>query len=70
EQLLAGIPYVFFILLVKYFIEQPYLQLAIISVLSISWFFILHFILLQNSIIKQEFLLFFKKDKTKAPLPI
>jgi len=70
EQLLAGIPYVFFILFVKYFIEQPYLQLAIISALSVSWFFILHFILLQNSIIKQEFLLFFKKDKTKAALPI
>jgi O-antigen/teichoic acid export membrane protein len=61
EQLLASIPYVIIIIFIKFLIVAPYAQISIISLLSLVWFFIFHFIILKNGLIKEQVVLFFNK---------
>ena len=61
EQLLAGIPYVIIIIFIKFLIVNPYAQISIISLLSLVWFFIFHFVILKNGLVKEQVVLFFNK---------
>ena len=61
EQLIAGIPYVIIIIFIKFLIVTPYAQISIISLLSMVWFFIFHFIILKNGLVKEQVVLFFNK---------
>jgi O-antigen/teichoic acid export membrane protein len=61
EQLLAGIPYVIIIIFIKFLIVTPYAQISIIILLSMVWFFIFHFIILKNGLVKEQVVLFFNK---------
>jgi O-antigen/teichoic acid export membrane protein len=61
EQLLAGIPYVIIIIFIKILIANPYAQISTISLLSMVWFFIFHFVILKNGLVKEQVVLFFNK---------
>jgi len=61
EQLFAGIPYVIIIIFIKFLIVNPYAQISIISLLSMIWFFIFHFVILKNGLVKEQVVLFFNK---------
>ena len=61
EQLLAGIPYIIIILFIKFSIVNPYSQISVISLFSMVWFFIFHFIILKNGLVKEQVVLFFNK---------
>ena len=61
EQLLAGIPYVIIIIFIKFLIVNPYTQMSTISLLSMVWFFIFHFVILKNGLVKEQVVLFFNK---------
>ena len=62
EQLLAGIPYIIIIIFIKFLIVNPYVQISVISLLSMLWFFIFHFIILKNGLVKEQVVLFFNKE--------
>ena len=66
EQLLAGIPYIIIIIFIKFLIGNPYAQISIISLLSMVWFILFHFIILKNGLVKEQVLLFFKKEVKQA----
>ena len=61
EQLLAGIPYVIIIIFIKFLIANPYAQISVICLLSMLWFFIFHFVILKNGLVKEQVILFFNK---------
>jgi O-antigen/teichoic acid export membrane protein len=61
EQLIAGIPYVIIIIFIKFLIVNPYAQISTISLLSLVWFFIFHFVILKNGLVKEQVVLFFNK---------
>ena len=54
EQLFAGIPYVIIIIFIKFLIVNPYAQISTISLLSMIWFFIFHFVILKNGLVKNH----------------
>ena len=66
EQLIAGIPYIIIIIFIKFLIGNPYAQISIISLLSIVWFILFHFIILKNGLVKEQVLLFLKKEVKQA----
>ena len=66
EQLLASIPYIIIIICIKLQIANPYLQLSIIGIASLAWFALFHFILLKNGLVKEQVLLFLKKEVKQA----
>ena len=61
EQLFAGIPYVIIIIFIKFIIVNPYAQISTVSLLSMIWFFIFHFVILKNGLVKEQVVLFFNK---------
>jgi len=61
EQLLAGIPYVIIIIFIKFLIVSPYIQISSISLLSMVWFILFHFVILKNGLVKEQVVLFFNK---------
>jgi O-antigen/teichoic acid export membrane protein len=66
EQLLAGIPYIIIIICIKLLIANPYFQLSVIGIASVAWFALFHFILLKNGLVKEQVLLFLKKELKQA----
>ena len=66
EQILACIPYIILIICIKILIANSYLQLSIISICSLGWFMLFHFVLLKNGLVKEQVLLFLKKGVKQA----
>jgi O-antigen/teichoic acid export membrane protein len=66
EQILACIPYIILIICIKILIVNSYLQLSIISICSLGWFMLFHFVLLKNGLVKEQVLLFLKKGVKQA----
>jgi O-antigen/teichoic acid export membrane protein len=66
EQILACIPYIILIICIKILIANSYLQLIIISICSLGWFMLFHFVLLKNGLVKEQVLLFLKKGVKQA----
>ena len=66
EQILACIPYIILIICIKILIANAYLQLSIISICSLGWFMLFHFVLLKNGLVKEQVLLFLKKGVKQA----
>jgi O-antigen/teichoic acid export membrane protein len=61
HQIIAIVPVIFFVLGIKYLIENLYERIISISIITIVWYFILHYYILSESVLKIEFLKLTKK---------
>jgi O-antigen/teichoic acid export membrane protein len=62
HQLIAIIPLVLFVMTIKYFVINIYVRIGSISIISLVWYFILHYTILPNSVLKLQFLKLTRKQ--------
>lgn len=65
KQMIEAIPYLLVVLTVKYFVGYFMYRLLLTGILSITWFFILHFYIQPNSIYKSQLMRILNKIRVK-----
>ena len=61
KQLIGLVPYIGIIIFCKYFIHLVSIRLVVISVSSLTWFALMHFIISPNNLFKQQFDFYYNK---------